>query len=106
MVGTTWYFYERPEYPYPNMTVAPVYYAEVPVAAAPQYQVVQAPQYQVMQAPPQTQIMQAPPQPQVVQAAPAAAPAQYYYCANPAGYYPYVRECVGGWSLVPATPSR
>ena len=37
---------------------------------------------------------------------PAQAPvAQYWYhCAAPEGYYPYVSECPGGWTKVPATP--
>lgn len=37
---------------------------------------------------------------------PAEAPVQYwYYCAAPEGYYPYVSECPGGWTAVPAAQS-
>ncbi len=28
----------------------------------------------------------------------------WYRCEDPQGYYPYVRECPGGWTAVPATP--
>lgn len=31
-------------------------------------------------------------------------PAYWYRCEQPSGYYPYVRECPGGWTPVPATP--
>lgn len=30
--------------------------------------------------------------------------AQWHYCKESGGYYPYVRECPGGWQMVPATP--
>lgn len=37
--------------------------------------------------------------------APAQAPVQYWYhCKAPDGYYPYVPQCPGGWTKVPATP--
>ena len=48
---------------------------------------------------PPTYIQQAPP---VQQQAPAAN--YWHYCSNPEGYYPYVKECPGGWQLVPPTP--
>ena len=28
----------------------------------------------------------------------------WFYCKESGGYYPYVRECPGGWQMVPATP--
>lgn len=28
----------------------------------------------------------------------------WHYCDNPQGYYPYVKDCPGGWRLVPSTP--
>jgi len=32
-------------------------------------------------------------------------PANYWhYCADPPGYYPTVKECPGGWQLVPPQP--
>ncbi|MGH8460393.1 MAG: hypothetical protein ACRESS_02185 [Stenotrophobium sp.] len=42
----------------------------------------------------------------VVQTAPSGPPpTQYWYrCEQPAGYYPYVAQCPGGWTAVPATP--
>ncbi|OIQ75233.1 hypothetical protein GALL_431000 [mine drainage metagenome] len=45
-------------------------------------------------------------QPMVVQTLPPGPAPQsfWYYCQNPAGYYPYVANCPGGWTPVPATP--
>lgn len=30
--------------------------------------------------------------------------ASWYWCNDPRGYYPYVAQCPGGWTAVPATP--
>lgn len=30
----------------------------------------------------------------------------WYYCEDAKSYYPYVKECPGGWQLVPPTPDR
>lgn len=30
----------------------------------------------------------------------------WHYCRNPDGYYPYVKECPGGWQLVPPQPPQ
>lgn len=45
-------------------------------------------------------------QPLVVESLPPGPPPQsfWYSCNNPAGYYPYVANCPGGWTPVPATP--
>lgn len=70
-----WFYYPAPIYPYPNPYVP----GTVTVINNP-----------------------APPE-----APPAQAPAaQYWYhCTAPEGYYPYVSECPGGWTKVPATPA-
>lgn len=42
-----------------------------------------------------------------IQQAPVVQQAQtnyWHYCSNPQGYYPYVKQCPGGWQLVPPTP--
>lgn len=42
----------------------------------------------------------------VEQPAPTGPPptAYWYWCDEPKGYYPYVAQCAGGWTPVPATP--
>ncbi len=35
----------------------------------------------------------------------ASANAWWYRCDDPSGYYPYVKNCPGGWLMVPAQPS-
>lgn len=107
MVGATWYFYERPLYPYPSETLAPVYYVDVPAAPAPAPAPVPVtvPAYVPPAQPAAPVAVQPAPQQQLTAAAPPA-PAQYYYCSSPAGYYPYVRACPGGWATVPATPPQ
>jgi hypothetical protein len=37
-------------------------------------------------------------------APPPSPPPTWSYCNNPHGYYPYVTNCPGGWTSVPATP--
>ena len=105
MVGPTWYFYERPMYPYPTETMAPVYYAQMPgetppaqvtvvvPPAQPEQLVAPSAQVQMTAVVPPAPVMMPPP----TSATAPAAPAQYYYCANPVGYYPYVRDCAVGW---------
>jgi hypothetical protein len=33
-------------------------------------------------------------------------PGTWYFCREANGYYPYVKQCPGGWSRVPAQPSN
>lgn len=81
VVGGSWYLYPQPVYPYPNPYVPPV--------------VVQQPPVQYIE------------RPQAGMGSPSApAPDTWYHCAHPTGYYPYVRECPGGWTPVPATPPQ
>ncbi|MFA5941477.1 MAG: hypothetical protein WC809_19180 [Sinimarinibacterium sp.] len=42
----------------------------------------------------------------VEQPAPSGPPptAYWYWCDDPRGYYPYVAQCAGDWTPVPATP--
>src|SRR4051812_16776013 len=40
----------------------------------------------------------------VAQEAPAQPPATWYFCGEANGYYPYVKQCPGGWTRVPAQP--
>ena len=83
--GGQWYFYDRPEYPYPLYVSEFAYVEPVPVVpAAP------PPVYVV---PPPTPAVPPPPTPQV-----------YYYCDNPPGYYPYVPSCSTQFRPVPAPP--
>jgi len=88
VVGSIWYFYERPVYPYP-LVVSEFAYPEVVVAPPPPA---------------------VPPPPPVQAAPPAAAQSSgattdvYYYCKKPKGYYPYVQKCTVDWKLVPTTP--
>jgi hypothetical protein len=42
--------------------------------------------------------------PPVYVPAPAPEPTHWYYCSSAQGYYPYVKDCPGGWTPVPATP--
>jgi hypothetical protein len=51
----------------------------------------------------QQQVPLAPPQ-QVPQSQQAPTANYWHYCNDPAGYYPYIKECPGGWQLVPTTP--
>lgn len=86
--GGEWYFYDRPEYPYPSIVSEYAYIEPAPVYAAP---------------PP----VYAPPPPVYVAPRPMPPPAQpqvYYYCDNPAGYYPYVPSCPTQFRPVPAPP--
>lgn len=87
----SWYFYTRPVYPYPD--------PYVPSTVIVQPQVVQPQMLAVQQPAPQV-VAQAP--------APPAAPApqMWYQCKNPAGYYPYISNCPGGWTPVPASPTQ
>ncbi len=80
VVGGTWYFYERPVYPYPLV---------VSEVAIPPTVVVAPPPPVVVQPPPQ---MVSPP------------PGMWYYCDNPRGYYPYVASCSVPFRPVPAAP--
>lgn len=83
VVGSTWYFYDRPVYPYP-VVVSDLAFAE-PVVVAPPAVI-------------------APPPAVVVTPAVPAQPQMWYYCDNPAGYYPYVPTCTTPFRPVPATP--
>lgn len=74
VAGGAWYYYSAPVYPYPNPYVPGTVVVVNPPSAAP------------------------PPPP-------AQPPMQYWYhCQAPNGYYPYVPECPGGWTAVPAIP--
>ena len=33
-------------------------------------------------------------------------PGTWYFCRDSNGYYPYVKQCPGGWTRVPAQPSN
>ena len=33
-------------------------------------------------------------------------PGTWYYCRESNNYYPYVKQCPGGWTRVPAQPSN
>jgi hypothetical protein len=33
-------------------------------------------------------------------------PGTWYFCREANGYYPYVKQCPGGWTRVPAQPSN
>jgi hypothetical protein len=82
----SWYFYERPIYPYPDPYIPPTVVVAPTVVAPPAEPMVVQPAATVAMAP---------------------TPAQYwYYCKSPQGYYPYVASCASGWSQVPATPLR
>lgn len=74
VVGTIWYFYTVPIYPYPNPYTPPVVVVTPPANAA-------AP---------------ATPAPPAVQ--------YWYYCPSSKSYFPYVSSCPEGWTQVPATP--
>lgn len=114
IVGATWYFYEKPLYPYPATTVAPAYYLEVPAHQVPASVAVSPPPTAI--APPASALPAVPqpiesaPMAPVALAAPPPAPAapalQYYYCSKPAGYYPNVAACPAGWIATPAMPNR
>jgi hypothetical protein len=106
VVGTTWYFYQRPIYPYPETTVAPVYYVEAPATPA----VVLAPAPAPAPVPTPSEISSPPPAapPVALTAPPSSTPPvetlKYYYCSNPAGYYPNITNCPGGWTAVSTRP--
>ena len=72
ITGGMLYFYEEPEYPYPQ-SVSDVEY-EIPVED-------QLPQDN-NQEPPEDPYY------------------YWYYCKDPRGYYPYIPECPGGWITV------
>lgn len=74
LAGGVWFYYPAPIYPYPDPYV-PGTVTVVNTTPAP---------------PP------APSQPPTVQ--------YWYHCSAPDGYYPYVSQCPGGWTKVPATP--
>lgn len=74
IVNGIWFYYAAPIYPYPNPYVPGSVVVIQPEQPTP--------------APPPTE-----------------APTPYWYhCTSPEGYYPYVTECPGGWTKVPATP--
>ncbi|MBS1188612.1 MAG: hypothetical protein H6R10_404 [Rhodocyclaceae bacterium] len=52
--------------------------------------------------PPQPTYVEPPPGPAPVPA--PAASATWYYCPSAQAYYPYLRDCPGGWQVVPANP--
>jgi hypothetical protein len=74
LAGGSWYFYNRPVYPYPVMVGDITYAAPEPVVVAPA-------------APPPLPVK--------------AAPRYWYYCDAPAGYYPYVANCSTQYRAVP-----
>ncbi|HTT07174.1 MAG TPA: hypothetical protein VMH34_00045 [Gammaproteobacteria bacterium] len=83
VVGSLWYPYVQPIYPYPDPYI---------------------PSTVIVQQPP-TYVQQQPAPPPAPAAAPAQPQAQYwYYCEQSKGYYPYVRDCPAGWKSVPAEP--
>ncbi len=123
LVGSSWYFYPRPIYPYPDPYLPPT------VVVQPQPQVIYQQQPQVIVAQPQPPVVTdiqpqvavppgvGAPQAENVPPPPAAnatpvktvsmnqAAATWYHCSKPDGYYPYVASCAAGWVAVPATPA-
>ena len=87
IVNGSWYYYDRPIYPYPYAVSE--YVIQEPMVVAPQPYVV---------APGAPPTMAPPPPPQQQQ------PQMWYYCDNPAGYYPYVASCPTPYRAVPAKP--
>lgn len=111
--GSTWYFYPRAYYPYPDPNMKPVYFVEVPAGTK------ELPSPSTSED--ETIKPEAPVPPGVTTTfhdpkTPSANPginptisstnnsAQYYYCSKPEGYYPIVKNCPGGWSASPAPP--
>ena len=78
MIGDSYYFYERPIYPYPD-----------PGALV------------IEQAPP---VMAAPPVPVTPSIQPQNTSSVWYFCEAKNAYYPYVSDCPSGWKTVPASP--
>lgn len=75
IVGSTYYYYPEPVYPYPNPYIPPT----IVVQPTP------APQQPIkLESQPQQPI--------------------WYFCESANGYYPYVSECNGEWKTIPATP--
>ena len=85
--GSPWY---NPSYYYPYQ---PYYY--------PPYQPYNYPYY--------APTVEVPAEPPVYieryQSKPSSTPSGvWYYCSDSKAYYPYVKECPGGWQIVPAEP--
>lgn len=74
VIGGIWYYYVAPIYPYPDPYVPGT----------------------VLVVQQQSETQSSPPA--------QAGPQYWYHCNAPEGYYPYVPECPGGWTAVPATP--
>lgn len=75
VVGSTWYPYAAPIYPYPDPYIPSTVIVPPPVMA-----------------PPAPAPLGPPP------------PQYWYYCAPANTYYPYVSHCSTDWQKVPATP--
>lgn len=80
VVAGSWYFFNRPVYPYPSSDVPPVIIEQPPVTVVTQ----PAPAY-------------------VPPPAPAPVAQNWYYCKSSNAYYPYVSTCSEGWMQVAAT---
>lgn len=79
VVGSSWYQYSTPTYPFPD------------------------PYVPGDMAPPPTNVANADaPIPDTD--TPPSAPSYWYYCDKPQGYYPYVVDCNNDWQLVVPTP--
>lgn len=78
-------------YPYPGYPAYPAYPYPAAVPSGPVAYVEQAPT--VQSSGPVTE-------------APRAQSGNWYYCHQPDGYYPYIKECPGGWQVVPAQLQR
>jgi hypothetical protein len=85
VVAGSWYFFNRPVYPYPSADVPPVI-------------IEQEPEVMVV-SPPVTVPAYVPPP------APVASVQTWYYCKSTNSYYPYVSSCGEGWMQVAATPA-
>jgi len=86
VVAGSWYFFNRPVYPYPSSDVPPV--------------IIQEPQVTVVSPPATPPVYTPPPAPVATTASP-----YWYYCRSTNSYYPYVTSCTEGWTQVAAAPA-
>jgi len=75
----------------------------------PPYQPYYYPPYQPYNYPYYAPTVEVPAEPPVYieryQSKPSSTPSGvWYYCSDSKAYYPYVKECPGGWQIVPAEP--
>ena len=77
-------YYASPYYAYPAYYPAPVYYPPAPLVVQPSAPPVYVERGDVV---------------------PEGA-GTWYFCRESNAYYPYVKQCAGGWTRVPAQPSN